>query len=288
MGTPDTPEQAHCAGGPASSDAARAADGEQTPTVRPERRKSRGRRAGETQEDQVILARTVVRLADTLAEDFDLDRSLALLAAVCSRLVPGADTSILLADEQNELRVAVATSEPKRVLDQYQVEQSEGPCVDAFRTGRAAIGEALDAAETRWPKFAPLSRAAGYASVHTVPLRLRDETIGVLSLADPYGHRPSPLQVEMLRTLAESATIGILHQRQYDVTHELAQQLQGALTTRILIEQAKGVIAASLGISTDESFELLRRYSRHRNRRIHDVARYVIDGELDAAALRPE
>jgi GAF domain-containing protein len=229
---------------------------------------------------QSTLARTFVRVADTLSEQFDLDEMLHHLMDVCVQLVDGSEVSIVLEDDHAALRVVASSSERKGVIEQYQIEHGEGPTIDAYKSGELNLCDDLSNELSPWPKFAQLARAVGYTSVRSVPLRWRNETIGVVSIAETKSVPRSLVRDVLISALADSTTIGILNRRAYANVSELSQQLQGALTSRVLIEQAKGAVAARLCIAPDAAFEMLRRYARSTNRSLNDVAGAVLDGGL--------
>jgi transcriptional regulator with GAF, ATPase, and Fis domain len=232
---------------------------------------------GENPEAEV--ARALVTLADTLNEHFGVDSSLSHLVEVCRQLVPGAEVSVAIGDDSGKLRVAAASCERKKVIEQYQIDHNEGPTIDTFSTGEPSVVENFDDTSDQGP-FVQLAKVVGYHAIQSIPLRLRAETIGVLSLAETSPQSRAPLQFVLLQALAEGTTIGILNHRANKSANELNRQLQGALTSRVLIEQAKGAVAARLGVTVDDAFDLLRRYARGSNRKLHDVSQAVIEGTL--------
>jgi transcriptional regulator with GAF, ATPase, and Fis domain len=234
---------------------------------------------GEEGENQAEVARALVTLADTLNEHFGVDSSLSHLVEVCRQLVPGAEVSVAIAEDSGKLRVAASSCERKEVIEQYQIDHNEGPTIDTFSTGEPSIVENFDDAGDQGP-FVQLAKVVGYHAIQSIPLRLRGETIGVLSLAETSPQTRAPLQSVLLQALAESTTIGILNHRAYKSANELSHQLQGALTSRVLIEQAKGAVAARLGVTVDEAFDLLRRYARGTNRKLDDLSQSVMEGTL--------
>ena len=231
------------------------------------------------------LVRTFVELADTLVNDFDVVDFLHLLTRRATEILDAAEAGLLMADPGGRLHVMASSSERTRSLELFQLQNEEGPCLDCYRSGTPLIVEDLNAETGRWPRFVPEARAIGFASVHALPMRLRDEVIGVLNLfgADP--GRLSDADVTAGQAMADVATIGILQQRAIHQSHVTVDQLQGALTSRIITEQAKGILAERSGIALDEAFERLRHYARQHNRRLGEIARELIDGTLEAEAL---
>jgi len=230
------------------------------------------------------LAETFVQLADTLVDDFDVIDFLQVLAVRCVELLDVAAAGIVLADQSGSLRTVAASDERARLLELFEVQNDEGPCRDCYQFGAAVVNVDLDAARERWPQFAPKAIAEEFRSANALPLRLRSQVIGSLNLF----HADGGLDNAELRTaqaLADAATIGILQQRTIRRGEVVAGQLQAALTSRIIIEQAKGVLAERLRISTDDAFGVLRAAARSRNRLLSDLAREVADGSADAAQL---
>ena len=232
-----------------------------------------------------LLAQTFVTFADTLVTDFDVVDFLSMLANRSVELFDAGDAGIMLADQRGRMQVAASSSHQMRLLELFEVQHDEGPCPDAYRTGVAVQCDDLEAHGDRWPMFAPEALRAGFRSVFAFPMRLRDDTIGALNLirVQPGSLREGELQAA--QALADVATIGILHHRAAEESRLLAEQLQYALNSRVVIEQAKGVVGHHLGLGMDEAFGALRRYSRDHNRRLVDVAAAIVDGTLPADDL---
>ena len=231
------------------------------------------------------LVETFVELADTLVEDFDVVEFFASLAERVVQLGIASEAGILLVDETGDLQFVAASDERTHLLELFQVQNQEGPCQDCFTTGTPVSADDLDAANDRWPLFAPRAVSAGFHSVQAVPLRHRGTVLGAMNLflADPGGIDPAAEAV--VQAMADVATIGLLQQRELDRAHTVEGQLQQALQARIGIEQAKGIISEGLGIPMDAAFVVLRGYSRNHNRKLHDVARDVVTGVLAANDL---
>jgi GAF domain-containing protein len=223
------------------------------------------------------LARTFVEVADTLVDEFDLIDFLHMLADRTAVLVGAATVGLMLADQRGRLEFLAASDENTRLLELFQVQNSEGPCLDAFRTAVPVINADLAEAGSRWPRFARRATAAGFRSVHAFPLRLRSEVIGALNV---FGSQPGSslddADVPIVQALADIAAIGLLQERAIRRGEILTEQLQAALNSRIVIEQAKGAIAQARGVSVDEAFSMLRNYARRTNRRLVDIAHTVV------------
>jgi hypothetical protein len=231
------------------------------------------------------LAETFVELADTLVDDFDVIDFLQVLAVRCVELLDVAAAGIVLADQGGSLRTVAASDERARLLELFEVQNDEGPCRDCYQFGAAVVNVDLDGARERWPQFAPRAIAGGFRSANALPLRLRSQVIGSLNLFHADAGGLDGPELRMAQALADAATIGILQQRTIRRGEVVAGQLQAALTSRIIIEQAKGVLAERLRISTDDAFEVLRGAARSRNRLLSDLAREIADGSADPAQL---
>jgi len=223
------------------------------------------------------LARVFVEVADTLVDEFDLIEFLQLLATRTAELLDASPVGLLLADPQGRLEFMAASDENVKMVELFQVQNQEGPCLDAFRTGEPVVNADLQDAAGRWPRFAPHAVAAGFRSVHAFPLRLRNTKIGAMNVFSAHvGGRLETVDVQIVQSLADVASIGLLQERAISRGEVLTEQLQAALNSRISIEQAKGAIAQSRGVSADEAFELIRAYGRRNNRRLVDVAHAII------------
>jgi transcriptional regulator with GAF, ATPase, and Fis domain len=224
------------------------------------------------------LAEAFVELADTLVDDFDVVDFLHQVTVRCAQVLGVSAAGVLLTDQRGALRVVAASTEQTRLLELLQSQTEEGPCIECFHTGRPVAVAELSAATGRWPRFVAQADQVGFASVHALPMRLRTQIIGALNL---FHTVPGALDEDTLRlgqALADVATIGLLQARAIRDQQTLAEQLQIALNSRVVIEQAKGVIAERRHLDMDQSFTLLRARARTNNRRLSDLARSVIDG----------
>lgn len=224
------------------------------------------------------LAEVFVELADTLVDDFDLIDFLHRLTERCAELLNVAAAGLLLTDQRGALRVVAASTEQTRLLELLQLQTDQGPSPECFHTGRPIMIADPSAANQRWPRFVAEARQIGFASVHALPMRLRVEVIGALNLFDT---RPGALSDEVVRlgqALADVATIGLLQARAISRRDTLAEQLQTALNSRVIIEQAKGVIAERRQLDMDQAFTILRTTARTTNRRLSDLSRAIVDG----------
>jgi transcriptional regulator with GAF, ATPase, and Fis domain len=228
--------------------------------------------------DTELLSDTFVELADTMVAEFDVIEFLHLLTDRSVALLAASAAGVVLADPRGELRVAAASSEEAELLELFQLQNDQGPCLECFRTGRAVTATDLAGPAPQWPRFAEAAARAGFRSVEALPMRLRDQVIGALNL---FGAGPGGFDVADLRigqALADVATIGLLHERNVRRRETVAEQLQGALNSRVVIEQAKGKLAERLSIDMDRAFKMLRDYARNSNQHLTDVARDFVDG----------
>jgi hypothetical protein len=231
------------------------------------------------------LGEALVDLADTLVDDYDVIALLDRLTEYSARLLPVDAAGLVLSDQHGHLRVVSSSTEQVRVVELFQLEADEGPCLEAFRTRQAIAAPDLSENTDQWPRFAAHAMQEGFHSVHALPMRLRTETIGALNL---FRGKPGPLSGADLRigqALADMATIGILHEQNIRRADVLAQQLQNALNSRVIIEQAKGVLAGRSQLDMAQAFALLRSHARNTNQRLHDLALTVIEDSAFADRL---
>jgi GAF domain-containing protein len=234
---------------------------------------------------EALLARTLVELADTLVDDFDVVELLTLLTDRCVDVLDVAAAGLMLVAPEGDLRVMASSSEAMRVLELFELQAQEGPCLDSYRTGLPVVNQDLASVDGRWPRFAAEALAAGFHSVHALPMRLRGTVIGALNLFHVDAGDMRLADVEVAQALADVATIAILQHRATLEGQLVNEQLQMALNSRIVIEQAKGMAAERLGLNMEQSFSTLRNHARNHNLRLVDVAHDVIDGTLAASAL---
>ncbi len=232
------------------------------------------------------LSRVFVEVADTLIDEFDLIEFLQLLASRTAELLDASPVGLLLADQRGRLEFVAASREDVRILELFQVQSQEGPCHDAYMSGQPVVNADLGQAGDRWPHFAPFAVAAGFRSVHAFPLRLRAERIGALNVfsVDP-GGQLGDTDAQIVQALADIAAIGLLQERAIARGEALTEQLQGALNSRIVIEQAKGALAQLHNVSVDESFEMMRTYARANNEKLGDVAYAIVTNRVSVPPL---
>jgi GAF domain-containing protein len=233
------------------------------------------------------LTEVFVSLADTLVDDYDVVELLEQLAEACVDLLGATATGLLIIDQRGSLQVVASSSQEMHLLELFQIQGDEGPCRDCVFSGVPVSATDLSIENEHWPRFVPLARGAGFTGVHALPLRLRNETIGALNLF--YSGRPSlaDSDLRVAQALADVATIGILQQRAVHRSAVLAEQLQRALNSRIVIEQAKGVIAEHAKVGMDQAFDALRKHARDHNMKLSDLAAAISRGEVPPSQLMP-
>jgi GAF domain-containing protein len=235
-----------------------------------------------TREADVV--RSLVEMADTLVDDYDIVDLLTGLTDRCVDLLGVSAAGVMLASPEGSLGLVASSSEAMRLLELFELQAQEGPCLDAFRTGQAVAHENLQAGSGRWPAFSTAALRAGFQSALALPLRLRETIIGALNLLSATRTPMAEADVIVARAFADLATLSIIQHRAAAEAHRLNEQLSTALNSRVVIEQAKGVISERTGIDVAEAFSRLRTYARNTNLRLTDVAQAAIDGTLDPGA----
>ena len=236
---------------------------------------------------EAVLARTLVELADTLVADFDVVDLLTLLTDRCVEVLDVGAAGLMLVAPEGDLRVMASSSEAMRVLELFELQSQEGPCLDCYRSGEPVVNQDLATVNGRWPRFAAEALQAGFHSVHALPMRLRGTIIGALNLFHVEPGEMRQCDVDAAQALADVATIAVLQHRAAHEAQVLNEQLTHALNSRVVIEQAKGMVAERLGLNMEETFRKLRGHARNHNLRLVDVAQDVIAGRLLPSALDP-
>ena len=233
---------------------------------------------------QERLSQVFVELADTLVADFDVVDFLTVLAHRCAELLDAAEAGVMLVDETGGLRSVASSTEAARLLELFELQNQEGPCLDCFESSTPLVNQHLASAE-QWPTFAPEALRLGYRSVHAVPMRLRGQVIGAVNIFTTNEVLLADADVAVAQALADVATIALLQERGLREARVLNEQLQGALHSRVVIEQAKGVLAERRQVDMAGAFDLLRGHARTTNQKLGDVAGAVVDGTLSPDEL---
>ena len=230
------------------------------------------------------LADVFVEVVDTLVDEFDLVDFLHAVAVHTAEVTTAAAVGVMLADHAG-LRPMASSNEDARLLELFQVQHAEGPCLDCFSTGEEVADVEIAASTARWPAFAPKAIELGFTTTHCFPLRLRDQVIGAMNVFRVQEEFLAEDERRIARALADVATIGLMQERGLRRAEELTEQLQFALNSRIVIEQAKGAVARTFDVDVDEAFNLLRGYARHHRVKLTDLARDVLDDKQAMTAL---
>lgn len=233
------------------------------------------------------IAEVFVELADTLVDDFDVVDFLHSLTERCVELLAVDAAGIMLSNETGRLQLVAGTSSLTRDLELFELQVDQGPCVDTFTSGRPSSEADLAAASARWPDFAPAAVAAGVRSTTALPMRLRGDVFGALNLFSAALGPLRPQVQELGQAMADIATIGLLNERSLPERTRLSEQLQATRHNRVVVEQAKGVLAAQASISVDAAFGRLRSHARATGTTLTAVALAVVARELDLSAVAP-
>ncbi|MEU3464733.1 ANTAR domain-containing protein [Streptomyces sp. NPDC006733] len=229
------------------------------------------------------IARTFVELADTLVEDFDVIDFLHQMTVRCQELLDVTSAAVFLAHPGLQLHSPAPCDSAPDLQRVLEAACDQGPAVDAHRTALTVATHDVADATARWPQFAPLLQHAGYPQATAVPMRLRQDVIGSLLLLHTGNQPLNADDLALVQALADVATIGLIQARALREQHTVTAQLHTALQSRIVIEQAKGILAARSNITPNQAFEALRQHARHHRILLRAVARDVIDNGLTPA-----
>ena len=229
---------------------------------------------------EALLGAAFVKLADTLTENFDLVDLLHTLIDECVRIFDVQAGGLMLADDEGRLELVSSTSERAELVEVMQLNAGAGPCVECFETGAAVVVTDIDVDGTRWPEFREEALAQGFRSVYAAPMRLRGRIIGTVNLLATRAGSLSDVDSGAIQSLADAATIAILQERLLRESAIITAQLNRALTSRIFIEQAKGVLSQSESITMDEALNRMRSFARASNRTLQDVAEAIANRTL--------
>ena len=232
------------------------------------------------------VVRALVSLAGSMVTgQADVVELLTELTSDCARLLDVAAAGLLLADDRAVLHLMAASSDSVAHVEALQIQRAQGPCLDCFRDGRPVSVPDLQRASDRWPQFVPAARTAGFASVHAVPMRLRDTVLGALGL---FGAEPGSLNaadLELAQGMADVASIALMQDRATTEQRTINEQLQTALTSRVVLEQAKGVLSHTADVDMATAFSMLRQYARDHNMRLGELASSVVHRSVPARVV---
>jgi ANTAR domain/GAF domain len=235
---------------------------------------------------EMWLATTLVELTDIRHADFDDAAYAHGLAERLAELLSPAEIGLLMTDGVGGGMV-IAGASTRRVGKLLALESryGDGPCTACYRTGQRVLNEPLTSASSRWPRFSPAARAAGFLTASALPMRRRAAAVGAVAILNTSDRVTAEPEARLAQLVAEAATVGILQERALRLSIQASAQLQGALDSRVLIEQAKGVVAARLGIEPSAAFELLRAYARRHNRKLAEVSSDAVHGLVETRDL---
>ncbi|MEV7190528.1 GAF and ANTAR domain-containing protein [Streptomyces sp. NPDC093510] len=239
-----------------------------------------------TREEQLLAA--MVEAVDTLVDDFDLIDFLHQLCDRCHSLLDVSAVGVMLADPTGSLQLIAASDEHTRLLELFAIQSDQGPCVECYRngTGQLNINLTSDAETAGFPLFAQRAREAGFTTSHALPMRMRQKVVGALNLFDTRDQELSTRDARVGQALADVATIAILQHRTIVHGNVERAQLRAALSSRIVIEQAKGILAERWHATPDEAFDALRQHARSHQQALTTLCRELIDGSLDSSSIQ--
>lgn len=226
-----------------------------------------------------------VEVADTLVDDFDLIEFMHMVVDHTATISGAASVGIVLADHNDQLQFMAASTQNARHLEFAQLQSGEGPCLQCYRTREPVVINHMSQAADRWPDFAIRAEALGVKRVHAFPLRLRDRMLGALNIFGEDAPILGQDDIKVIQALADVAAIAVLQERAISAAETLTEQLQAALNSRVVIEQGKGMISRSRGVSVIDAFDLMRGYARAHNLRLTDLAHAIVSGEFDVSSL---
>lgn len=231
------------------------------------------------------LAQVFVELADTLVDEFDVVDLMHMLTDRSVELLDADAAGLMLSDQRGNLQLMASTLERARLLELFELQIEEGPCRESFLTGKSITNVDLDDAHERWPVFTPAAVEAGFRATHALPMRLRGTVIGVINLFSDQQKHLSQDEIAVAQAMADVATIGLLHERNLHEQTIVSEQLQTALHSRVLIEQAKGMLAVRTNTSVAEAFARMRSHARRGGSTLTAVATAVVEGSIDVGVF---
>jgi transcriptional regulator with GAF, ATPase, and Fis domain len=232
----------------------------------------------DSREHEII--RAFVDLSNELVDDYDVVDMLARLTANCASLLDISSAGLLLADSQGVLHLAASSSDRTHHLEVFQLQRAEGPCLDCYHQREAITVPDLEEERSRWPQFCEAASLVGFRSVHALPMRLKDDVLGTLGLFGEETGRLEDDDLDLAQALVHVASVAIVNERSATDRDAINAQLEHALSSRIAVEQAKGVLAHAGDLDMPTAFAVLRRYARDHRRRLSDVAQEVVRRDL--------
>ncbi|GAA1477652.1 GAF and ANTAR domain-containing protein [Nocardioides aestuarii] len=240
---------------------------------------------GDTLARERDIIQAFLDLSNELVDDYDVVEMLSRLTTNCAEILDIGSAGLLLADDRGLLHLVASSSERTQLLELFQLQREQGPCLDCFRDGRTVVAPDLATLEERWPQFAEAARTVGFASVHALPMRLRNSVLGTLGLFGEADGRLDDEDLALAQALVHVASVALVNQKAAADRTMVNEQLQHALTSRIVVEQAKGVVAHTGGMDMDVAFDVLRHYARAHGRKLTEVASEVVRRTLSGEEL---
>lgn len=231
------------------------------------------------------IIQAFVDLSNQLVDDYDVVDMLARLTTNCAEILDIGSAGLLLADRKGVLHLVASSSERTQHLEVFQLQRQEGPCLDCFRDGETVIASDPETIEARWPQFHRVAESVGFASVHALPMRLRSTVLGTLGLFGEARGRLTDEDLALAQALVHVACVALVNEKAAADQATVTRQLQHALSSRIVVEQAKGVIAHTGGLGMDDAFAILRGYARDHGRRLSEVAAMVVSRDLSGESM---
>ncbi|WP_067813791.1 GAF and ANTAR domain-containing protein [Nocardia inohanensis] len=229
--------------------------------------------------DSEALLKVLARFARLLPVDYDVATALDELVDGITAVLGVSGVGVSL-EMNGRLRFVTAPDERSAAIERCQEDAQQGPCVDAYRTGKPILVADLARRAREWPRYSVLAAEYRVMAVAGIPMRLGENNIGVVNLYDLHPRYWAPDEVEVARLLSDIATGYVVNANKWRQQQQVTEQLQFALRSRVILEQAKGMIATQHGITPDEAFDLIRGYARRKQARLHAVAGAIVDAGL--------
>jgi GAF domain-containing protein len=233
------------------------------------------------------LTSAFVTLADTLTTEYDVVDLLDLLVRECTEILDTEAGGLMLADSEGNLQLVASTSEQAELVEIMQLNAGAGPCLDCYATGEPVSVSNIEQLSDRWPEFRDAALEQGFRSVYAAPMKLRGNVIGTMNLLSTTLGDLNDRDIAVAQALTDVATIGILQERMIRESGLISEQLQRALDSRILIEQAKGVLSQTGQMDMDGAFSTMRKYARKNQLSLHFVAEGVTNRTIDVLTDQP-
>ena len=225
--------------------------------------------------DQADFLGDLSRFARRLLTSYDVEETLEELLAAVTRRLGLRGAAVCLGDD-GVLRCAAVVPKDVRALEEVQLETQEGPCVRAFRIREPVLVPELAHELDDWPRYRPHAERLGIRAVAGVPMLVDGESIGVLTLYAEEAHHWSTVELASLVAMADMVTGYVLLVARMRRQDELTDQLQVALESRVVIEQAKGMVANSLGTSVEQAFVRIQHHARAHHTNVRAVSEAVV------------